>query len=65
MMKPFWQNGLHITKVFPGLKAIFLMDLRFDPKLIFHYIRRYLSESILWAVLLHDRILSAFSSEDI
>jgi hypothetical protein len=30
------------------------MELRFDPKLILHYIGRHLSGPILWAVLLKD-----------
>jgi len=37
-------------------------ELRFDAKLITHYIGRQLSEPILWVVLLNDRILFAFSS---
>jgi hypothetical protein len=38
------------------------VELRFDPKLITHYIGRQLSGLTLWVVLLNDCILFAFSS---
>jgi len=42
-------------------RLLLQMELRFDPKLIIHYIGRHLLEPIRWAVLLKDRILCAFS----